>query len=273
MSHFICPVCGGQLYTENKSLVCDNHHCYDKAKSGYTNLLLSQQSKAKRHGDDKLMVRSRQAFLNKGYYHPLLDMICETLLKYIKDKSQILDAGCGECWYTANIYSFLTKNNIRFDLFGIDISKDALALGAKRNPQIELAVASVFKLPVRDSSCDMVFSFFSPFCSEEFLRILKKGGIVLKVFPLEKHLFNLKSAVYDNPYENEVIEEFYDGFTQIEKHELRSMIHLSNNEDILNVFSMTPYYYKTSENDQKKLLDITELDTQIEFGLSVYRKN
>ena len=272
MSHFICPVCGSQLYTEDKTLVCNQQHRFDKAKSGYTNLLLSQQSKAKHHGDDKLMVRSRQAFLNKGFYNPLLEIICETVQKYIGDDFQILDAGCGECWYTASIYSALIKNNLHFDLFGIDISKDALAIGAKRNPQIELAVASAYKLPVRDASCDMVFSFFAPFCDEEFRRVLKSGGVVLKAFPLEKHLYNLKSAVYDKPYENEINEEFYDGFELVENRELRDMIHLSNNEDIVNVFSMTPYYYKTSENDQKKLLALTELDTQIEFGVSVFQK-
>ena len=44
---------------------------------------------------------------------------------------------------------------------------------------------------------------FSPEADNEYLRVLKKGGIMLRVIPLEKHLFELKAAIYDTPYKNE----------------------------------------------------------------------
>jgi len=272
MSNFICPVCGKELNSTGKSLICANHHNFDTARSGYTNLLLSQTVKTKHHGDDKLMVRSRQAFLNKGTYKPLLALLCEAVKGYAFTGVYILDAGCGECWYTANIYEYLAENNITPEMSGVDISKDALATGAKRNPKIELAVASVFRLPVKENSCDILLSFFAPFSAEEFGRVLKKDGILIKAFPLERHLWSLKAAVYEKPYENELEDAEQAGFELVEKQEIREKIHLASNEDIMNVFTMTPYYYKTGAEDQRKLRDINELDTEIEFGILIYRK-
>lgn len=272
MSSFICPVCGGKLFLNGKSLLCKKKHTYDIAKSGYTNLFLTQQTKEKRHGDDKLMVHCRQAFLEKGYYNLLLEKICEMTEKYVKSNQNALDCGCGECWYTANIYEFLKNKHINTSMFAIDISKDALAAGAKRNQEIELAVASVFHLPVASEYCDMVFSVFAPFSVEEFTRVLKKNGILIKVIPLEKHLMSLKKAVYDKPYENEVELSEIKGFKLLEKREIHDTIHLSCNEDVLNLFTMTPYYYKTGADDQKKLQRLSELTTEIEFGIFVYKK-
>ena len=68
MSLFICPVCNSVLTELESMFKCENNHCFDKAKQGYVNLLMSQQSSNKRHGDDKLMVKSRRDFLGNGYY-------------------------------------------------------------------------------------------------------------------------------------------------------------------------------------------------------------
>ncbi len=272
MSGFICPVCGGELNGDLKGLSCRQNHHFDRAKSGYVNLLLKNQPKARRHGDDKLMLVSRRDFLNKGYYRPLLDAVCETIGEYASDRMKILDAGCGECYFTASIYGYLVKNGIEAEVLAVDISKDALVLGAKRSRELELAVASVFRLPVRGESCDMLFSVFAPFGPEEFCRVLKKGGVMIRVIPLERHLWSLKRAVYDEPYVNRVDRSVPDGFELVKSREVRGAIRLPCGEDIENVFRMTPYYYKTGEKDQKKLQELHELDTEIEFGIEVYRK-
>lgn len=272
MSCFICPVCGNELREEGSSLRCENAHSFDIARSGYVNLLLSQQAKSKHHGDDKTMVRARRDFLNKGYYRPLLDALSDAVKKYAQDGCVIFDAGCGECWYTANIFEYLAENQIDFELLAVDISKDALAAGAKRCRFLKLAVASVFRLPMKESSCDILTSVFAPCCGEEFARVLKKGGILIRVVPLERHLWSLKNVVYDSPYENQAEDLNLEKFELIEKLEIRKTIHLPNSEDITNVFMMTPYYYKTSAEDQKKLQNITELDTETEFGILTYRR-
>ena len=75
MPELTCPVCGGVLHREERSLRCDAGHCYDLARQGYVNLLRSNQSKSKRHGDDKRMVAARTTFLDAGYYAPLRDAV------------------------------------------------------------------------------------------------------------------------------------------------------------------------------------------------------
>ena len=47
---------------------------------------------------------------------------------------------------------------------------------------------------------------------------------------------------------------------------------IDNNEDIMNLFRMTPYYYKTSTADQAKVAALARLETQLEFGVLVYSK-
>ena len=48
MPDLTCPVCGGVLHREERSLRCGAGHCYDIARQGYVNLLRSNQSKSKR---------------------------------------------------------------------------------------------------------------------------------------------------------------------------------------------------------------------------------
>ena len=68
-----------------------------------------------------------------------------------------------------------------------------------------MPVASAFHLPVADRSVDLLLNLFAPYCGEEFWwRLLKRGGLMLMVIPSKRHLWELKQAVYDSPYENEV---------------------------------------------------------------------
>jgi len=158
------------------------------------------------------------------------------------------------------------------EMLGVDISKDALAAGAKRTKQIKLAAASVYRLPVANKSCDMVLSLFAPVSAQEFSRVLRPGGILIRAIPLEKHLWSLKAAVYDRPYKNEADSGEAEGFEIVERREIRQRIHLTCNEDIINLFTMTPYYYKTSAEDQIKLKNMDELDTETAFGLLTYQR-
>ena len=109
-SPFICPVCGLPLFAGEKNYFCPKGHSYDRAKSGYVNLLQSQKSSAKRHGDDRLMVKTRTEFLEKGYYNNLRDRIAELAGKYTGKTVNILDVGCGECFYTRYVADYLENS-------------------------------------------------------------------------------------------------------------------------------------------------------------------
>ena len=268
MPKLCCPKCGEVLWDLGKTLRCAGGHCYDRAKQGYVNLLMSNTASSKRHGDDKEMVLSRKSFLEKGYYKPLLQLICEKCVKYGSPDADILDAGCGEGWYTAAVKMSLPNSSV----VGVDISKEAIVEAAKRKAGIELAVASVSSLPVMDGSCDIVLSIFAPDAESEFRRVLRNGGYLIRAVPLEEHLFGLKRAVYNEPYLNPPAQYAPEGFELVERAELRYKIELQSNEDILELFKMTPYYYKTGREDQAKLLSLAKLQTEAAFCVFIHKK-
>lgn len=271
MSEFCCPVCGELLNRTEKSYVCGKRHCYDIAKSGYVNLLLPNHMNSKLPGDNKLMVHARTAFLNGGYYGCLAEKLSQTAKKYLPEKGVLLDAGCGEGYYTANVWEAVKE--LSPEVYGIDISKNALDAAAKRIKTVQFGVGSLFRIPMQERSCDLLMTLFAPYCGEEFLRVLKDNGVMIMVIPGKTHLWELKQAVYDNPYENEVKDFALDGFELLEEIPVEDRIFLSNTEDILNLFTMTPYYYKTGVEGTKRLEALTSLETQISFEILVYKKH
>lgn len=267
MSDFICPVCKKQLNKNEKVYICENNHSFDISKDGYVNLLMSQQSSLKRHGDDKLMVRSRRDFLEKGFYKKLCDEICRVVRNNVKDGSTLVDIGCGEGYY---LNSVLRCGN--FNAYGIDISKDALKFASKSLKSSEFAVASAFSLPFSDESVDCLLNVFAPSAYEEFYRVLKPDGVLIKALPLENHLWDLKCVLYDEPYKNKT-EKRNDGlFELVSSEEILYTIDLQDKEDIANLFRMTPYYYKTGREDSERLLNTDKLSITVHFGVELYKK-
>ena len=271
MSVFICPVCGEKLEITGNTYLCSKGHSFDRAKSGYVNLLLSKHIGKTVHGDNKLMVQARRSFLDKGYYVPLCDALCEAVIKNINGQT-ILDAGCGEGYYTSAIIGKLEAKNKAAQVCGIDISKAAVEYSAKRCKSAELAVASVFHIPVAESSCDMLVTLFAPYCGEEFQRVLSSEGVLVMAIPSTDHLWELKQAIYDTPYKNEVKPYELDGFEHVSARRVGFTMELRDSTDIRSLFSMTPYYYKTGKTEQERLEALTELTTQADFEVLTYRK-
>ena len=228
--------------------------------------------KTQNHGDDKLMVRARRDFLEKGYYNKMRQALADTVNYYCKSGDTVIDAGCGECFYTSYIYDILNSYGKDTTFLAIDISKNALAYAKNRNNGILRAVASIFHIPVADRSCDILLNVFAPYCENEFQRVIKKDGIYIQVIPLKDHLWSLKKAVYDVPYKNITDEYRLNGFELVKSREIKGKITLNSNDDIKNLFMMTPYYYKTSSSDYKKLDNYNSLTVETEFAILVYKR-
>lgn len=258
-----CPVCNEGLKELDKLFECGKGHKFDKAKQGYINLLQSQVSKTKQHGDEKEMVKARQEFLDAGYYSVFRDALSTVI--DLTDNALIFDAGCGEGYYAKD---FVEKHTV----YGVDISKDAIIKASKRHKDMKCAVASTYAIPVMDGMFDLCYSVFAPFSIHEINRILKMGAFFVEVFPLENHLRTLKSILYTQPYLNEIDIKDYEGFELVEVKRVESNIELRSSLDIQNLFKMTPYYHRTAQEGVKALESLDSIKTEIGFGFAIYKK-
>ena len=269
--NFICPKCKGALtVTDGGVAKCSLGHSYDRAKEGYYNLLLS--SVGGTHGDNREMVMARRAFLDTGAYMPLARRVAELAAEHTPDGGLLLDCGCGEGFYTHIINETAKNANKTLHIHGFDISKDAVRLAAKRDRDLSLAVASSYDLPIADSTFDTATNVFSPLALEETLRVLRAGGVFIMAIPAERHLFGLKSVLYDTPYLNEVEPDELRGFELISREKIAYDRTLDTPEKINALFMMTPYAYRTPTAGRARLDALTSLTTEIEFYLFTYKK-
>ena len=265
---FACPKCKGELILDTNTKKCNNGHSYDRAKAGYYNLLLGV--KGGTHGDNAEMVEARRAFLSRGFYEPLADRLAALVTAHTPAGGCVLDAGCGEGYYTSIIRDKCQQKCTYIAAF--DISKDAMRETAKKKCADEYAVASAYHIPVADESVDVMVNTFSPLAKDEVYRALKKGGHFVMAIPAEAHLFGLKSAIYDTPYKNEVADTTLEGFTLVSEKELRYPLQLDTDADIRALFMMTPYAYRTSAAGRERVLALRELKTDAHFLILTYRK-
>lgn len=301
---FVCPKCRGELVSDLGVKRCASGHSYDRARAGYYNLLLGSGGD---HGDNKMMVEARRAFLTDGYYSPLADRISAlvtdcALAAASRAKSTalateaatqpddpttptdeesrgvyvptVLDCGCGEGYYTSRVCSALdgALGTDGYSMLAFDISRDAAKLAAKACKTASVAVASCYSIPVADGVIDVATNIFSPLAPVEIRRVLTDGGLYIVAYPGEDHLFDLKAAIYDTPYKNQPESNAPDGFTLRSRERIRYEIDLNSNEKIKALFSMTPYVYRTGKKERDRLDNLAKLHTRVEFFIDVYEK-
>ena len=262
---FICPVCGRTLVKNDKTLSCENRHSYDVAKSGYVHLLKPNEKNSVDPGDNKEMITARVRVMKKGYYRALSQAAAEEIGR--GNHACILDAGCGT-GYVINELKQAFKDTVAI---GTDISKYAIEKAAKLYKDVSFAVASSKRLPLPDESADALFCAFAPVYEDEFLRVLKKGGLFLRVVPAENHLYKLKEFLYETPRKNEEDERVFDAFGLVKTRRVEGEF-TGDAEDVKALVKMTPYYYHTSEEILKKLDSIEKLTVNTSFEMRVYVK-
>ena len=263
-----CPVCGEKMERADNVLFCKGarRHTFDVASAGYVNLA---SSKAAGGGDDAALIQARTAFLEKECYKPIADAVCAALRTHASEHATVLDAGCGEGYYSTQ----MAQNG--YAVLGLDLSKRGVTHAAKKAKRERLdaffCVAGIFDLPLADSSVDAVVSLFAPVAEEEFLRVLKPGGVLVLVGAGEEHLFSLKRVLYDTPYRNEPRADLPVKMERIAAERVRYTFE-ADNETLQQLFSMTPYYYRTSKQGVARLAATPSLGVDADAELLVYRK-
>lgn len=265
----ICPICKEGLIKENKSVKCKNNHSFDYGKEGYLNLHIGKNSK--NPGDDKVMVKARREFLNKGFYEEISNEVNEILKELISGKGKILDVGAGEGYYTDRMEKNLKEKG--GEVYALDISKEAIIAGAKTYKNITWIVASGLDEPFKDKSFSGVTVLFSKLFHREFYRILEDEGYLIVVSPNREHLVDIKKVVYPViKYENiDPNDELKESFDLIKRKNLyyKKTVY---GEDIKNLFHMTPYRWKSPIEGVKKLEVLDKLEVIVDVNIDIYRK-
>jgi 23S rRNA (guanine745-N1)-methyltransferase len=274
--HILCPVCKKQLKKEQAVYRCNSGHSFDLSAQGYLHLLLSQKMHSKLPGDNPEMTQARQLFLQKGYYHALLERLCQIAAQSLHRQEVlspvVIDGGCGEGYYTDGLAVFLQADGFSPTVYGFDISKSAIKKAAKKNKQILFSVASLFDLPVASECGNLFISIFAPLCEQEFARVLTGGGSLLVVGAGPDHLFELKELLYEQPYRNEEKKLTFPGFVLKEKYVVKDRFFLPTREDVKNLFMMTPYYYNTPFASHEKLNNVEGMHITADFEIFEFVK-
>lgn len=264
ISLFRCPICQKSFDTDLSSLVCENNHRFDIAAKGYVNLA---PSKGSSHYD-KVFFENRKIFMDKGFYEHVLEKIQEQVHNYINSgdgKITILDAGCGEGYYARALQQEDTQ------IFGLDLSKEALQIASRGNNHIRWLVGDINQIPLQNHAMDMILNIFTPGSYQEFLRILKPDGLVLKVIPGPGHLKELRSLLGKTQEEdkNQLVKDHFEQSFEILDEMYSCKTYDLHPEDIPQLLAMTPLAFGEAYQDMdfSQLKEIT-IDAHLLVGRS-----
>ncbi|ATZ03889.1 putative RNA methyltransferase [Streptococcus suis] len=248
---FACPHCGQSLGLDLNSLRCPNRHTFDIAKQGYVNLAPQVKQSANYH---KSSFENRQTFLEAGYYDHLYEAL-EGKIAELGLRS-VLDIGCGEGFYSRKL-----AEKMNLDILAFDISKDSILLAAKsdRTKSVKWFVGDLTKLPIQDRTIDGILDIFSPANYQEFARVLKTGGAILKLVPSPNHLKELRHLAKDQlrkeSYDNQDIVDHFKSYVEQVEQVLVSRTLPIGIEQARILADMTPLFFQV---DQSKL-DLSQL--------------
>lgn len=261
----ICPLCGEQLNRQERTFLCPKGHSFDVARQGYVNLLTVQQKHSLAPGDTRQQVLSRRAFLEAGYYAPIAQALVDAAKQYGAD-GPILDVGCGEGYYSARL-----SQALGLSLTGLDISKEAVRCAAAKYKDAQWLCATAAHIPVADHTAGLLTSLFALTLPEEFHRVLKPGGLYFQVLAAEDHLLGLKSIIYDTVFHRtKDTEPELPGFTRLESIPISFDFQVEQ-EQVNNLFSMTPHLFRISKAGAERLAQTRQLSDRASCVLNVYR--
>jgi 23S rRNA (guanine745-N1)-methyltransferase len=283
----VCPVCEAQLAQVGTALKCPQAHSFDVAREGYVNLLLAGRKRPKILGDTKDMLRARRRFLERGLYSPLSDAINERVCGHLANSRHggtalpacVADVGCGEGYYLDRLKRHLDRQLERgVCYFGLDISKEAIRLAAKRYKGIRFVVASVNrKVLFSTSSVQVLTNVFAPRNAAEFDRVITQDGLLLIVIPHVRHLANLRSELeilsldIEPDKQKRVVEQFAGPFRQAGEHTITYEIRLDGAE-LLDLAQMTPNYWHSSGETWDDVQAMENVQTEASFTILEFRR-
>ena len=91
--------------------------------------------------------------------------------------------------------------------------------------------------------------------------------------PAARHLWELKEVLYDRPYLNREEDVPYEGFSYLEVVPVEAVLELPDRDTIRDLFSMTPYRWKTPKAGAARLEELDRLTVTAAFRVHVFRRD
>ncbi|MFT8357693.1 putative RNA methyltransferase [Bifidobacterium aquikefiri] len=202
---FQCPICGKALHTAGSSLQCPDRHTFDIAAKGNISFLRSQHAHDGLY--DQSFFENRSALLSVGLYDHIVREVAHDV-SHLPDShaTTLLDVGCGDGTLTKRLQSLITQSSFdsqhqreqavrELTIFACDISSPAISIASRGSNTIRWFMADLANLPITDSSMDIITDIFSPANYEEFRRVLRPQGSLIKVIPGKHHLMELRQEI------------------------------------------------------------------------------
>ncbi|MBA3489848.1 MAG: methyltransferase domain-containing protein [Longispora sp.] len=269
-----CPVCQVSFAVDMRtdedlaphtSLTCTNGHSFDRARQGYVNMLVGRDPGT---GDDADMVARRAAFLGAGHYAPIAEVLPSFPGRTSEDASDIsglvVEVGAGTGYYLSHV---LDRSPGTYGL-ALDVSKFAARRAARAHRRAEAIVADCWgRLPLADSSVDVLLDVFAPRNAAEFARVVNPGGVLAVVTPLPEHLAEIRQplgmlAMEDNKTDR-VRESLASEFVEHSEIHVRRTMSLTRRE-VVDLVGMGPSARHTNPAER-----IAGLPERIEVSLAV----
>jgi 23S rRNA (guanine745-N1)-methyltransferase len=209
------------------------------------------------------MLYSRKTIAQHGFFQPLIEQIGDIMLRKIKNKKEqtkfrILDAGCGEGSNLVCILAYLSsKTPLEFIGIGLDISRDGISIASASYPGNIWIVADLADCPFFDKQFDIIINILSPANYEEFKRILKDSGLLIKVIPGSGYLQEIRKTFYHQKERQEYCNEkiitlLEKNFNIVSRKRLIYKRELSQDE-LIPLMEMTPLSWSVNKKDMEDI--------------------
>jgi|EndMetStandDraft_5_1072996.scaffolds.fasta_scaffold85880_2 23S rRNA (guanine745-N1)-methyltransferase len=279
---FICPLDGLPLHTRVQSLNCANHHGFDISASGYVNLLPVQFKASLDPGDSKAMVSARRRVLDTGAFEAISEAVCNRVcthaLEIWEENFLLIDAGCGEGYYTGRFVSSLrdTFSGISPVVLGVDISKWAIIAASKRYQDVGWAVASNKRLPVRNGAASMITSIFGFETWPAWAQLQNAGQLVVVVDAGPRHLIELRDIIYPSLNVHEAPTHkaaLSSGYSLISDTSVAFQQVVQSAQTLDDILEMTPHGHKITSAARDAARSLSTLSLTLDVVIRVFRRN
>ncbi len=211
----VCPACRRSrgvsvpLTRAGDDLACENGHRINVNRKGCINLLSQQTDSCY----DAALFAARSRVFAAGCYDPVVAAIRALMAEcgLADGPRALLDAGCGDGWYL----NALLMQEPAWCGAGVDISRDAILRATDHPCTAMWCVADLRRLPFADGSFDAVLDVLTPASYDEFARVLKGAGVLVKVYPGGGYLQELRAARGMPPYEEGQVDAYLRGRAKV----------------------------------------------------------